>query len=74
MALTVDLPPVDNKLNTRCMLSSRGRTHMSEPQGQEQTPTVQQLAIEVARLRERVEDLETPESLTQPFAAMVISL
>ena len=34
---------------------------MSEPQ--EHTPTVQQLAAEVARLRERVEDLEDSNEL-----------
>lgn len=36
---------------------------MSEPQEQERTPTVQQLAAEVARLRERVEDLEDSREL-----------
>jgi hypothetical protein len=36
---------------------------MSEPQEQERTPTVQQLAAELARLRERVEDLEDAREL-----------
>ncbi|MDQ2945388.1 MAG: hypothetical protein M3Y27_05510 [Acidobacteriota bacterium] len=36
---------------------------MSEPQEREESPTVQQLAIEVARLRERVEDLEDAREL-----------
>ena len=36
---------------------------MSEPQEEERTPTVQQLAAEVARLRERVEDLEDSREL-----------
>jgi len=31
---------------------------MSEPQEQQPAPTLQQLAAEVARLRERVEDLD----------------
>jgi len=36
---------------------------MSEPLEQETTPTLQQLAAEVARLRERVEDLEDAKAL-----------
>ncbi|MBI4908731.1 MAG: hypothetical protein HY820_34240 [Acidobacteria bacterium] len=36
---------------------------MAETQEQEGTPTVQQLAAEVARLRERVEDLEDAREL-----------
>jgi hypothetical protein len=36
---------------------------MSEPPEQERTPTVQQLAAEVARLRERIEDLEDSREL-----------
>jgi len=36
---------------------------MSEPLEQEGTPTIQQLAAEVARLRERVEDLEDAREL-----------
>ena len=36
---------------------------MTEIQEQEGTPTVQQLAAEVARLRERVEDLEDAREL-----------
>lgn len=36
---------------------------MSEPQEREESPTVQQLAIEVAGLRERVEDLEDAREL-----------
>ncbi|HME08270.1 MAG TPA: hypothetical protein VKG25_14540 [Bryobacteraceae bacterium] len=36
---------------------------MSEPLEQESTPTIQQLAAEVARLRERVEDLEDAREL-----------
>jgi hypothetical protein len=35
---------------------------MSEPQGQA-TPTLEELAAEVARLRERVEDLEDAREL-----------
>lgn len=46
-----------------CMLESRGRMRMSEAPKQEHTPTVQQLAAEVARLRERVEDLEDSREL-----------
>ena len=37
--------------------------HMNETQEQEGTPTVQQLAAELARLRERVEDLEDAREL-----------
>lgn len=37
--------------------------HMSENQEQEFNPTVQRLAAEVARLRERVEDLEDAREL-----------
>ena len=36
---------------------------MSEPQNQERTPTLEQLAVEVARLRERIEDLEDAREL-----------
>jgi len=36
---------------------------MSESSGQENAPTVQQLAAEVASLRERVEDLEDAKEL-----------
>ena len=36
---------------------------MTETQEQEGTPTVQQLAAELARLRERVEDLEDAREL-----------
>ena len=36
---------------------------MSEPQEQQPAPTLQQLAAEVARLRERVEDLEDAREL-----------
>lgn len=36
---------------------------MTETQKQEGTPTVQQLAAELARLRERVEDLEDAREL-----------
>jgi hypothetical protein len=36
---------------------------MSDPQEQEPIPTVQQLAGELARLRERVEDLEDGREL-----------
>lgn len=36
---------------------------MTETQEQERTPAVQQLAAEVARLRERVEDLEDAREL-----------
>lgn len=36
---------------------------MNETQEQEGTPTVQQLAAELARLRERVEDLEDAREL-----------
>ena len=36
---------------------------MSESSEQETTPTLQQLAAEVARLRERVEDLEDAKAL-----------
>ena len=36
---------------------------MSDPQKQEPIPTVQQLAGELARLRERVEDLEDGRGL-----------
>lgn len=45
------------------MLLSRGRMLMSDPQEQEPIPTVQQLAGELARLRERVEDLEDGREL-----------
>lgn len=37
--------------------------HMTETQEQEGIPTVQQLAAELARLRERVEDLEDVREL-----------
>ena len=36
---------------------------MSESQEQERAPTIQQLAAEIARLRERVEDLEDAREL-----------
>ena len=36
---------------------------MSESQKQERAPTFQQLAAEIARLRERVEDLEDAREL-----------
>ncbi len=36
---------------------------MSEPQEQEHSPTIQQLAADVAQLRERVEDLEDAREL-----------
>ena len=36
---------------------------MSELQEQERAPTIQQLAAEIARLRERVEDLEDAREL-----------
>ena len=36
---------------------------MSEPQNQERMPTLQELAAEVARLRDRVEDLEDAREL-----------
>ncbi len=36
---------------------------MTETQEHERTPTVQQLAAELARLRERVEDLEDAREL-----------
>ncbi len=36
---------------------------MSEPQEPDRSPTIQQLAVEVARLRERVEDLEDAKEL-----------
>ena len=36
---------------------------MSEPQEREPTPSVQRLPAEVARLRERVEDLEDAREL-----------
>jgi hypothetical protein len=36
---------------------------MSESAKQESTPTIQQLAAELARLRERVEDLEDAKDL-----------
>ena len=36
---------------------------MSESQKQERAPTIQQLAAEIARLRERVEDLEDAREL-----------
>ena len=45
------------------MLLGRGRTRMSEPQLHDLTATVQQLAAELARLRERVEDLEDSREL-----------
>ena len=36
---------------------------MSEPQERERTPTLQELAAELAQLRERVEDLEDAREL-----------
>ena len=36
---------------------------MSEPQERERTPTLENLAAEVARLRQRVEDLEDAREL-----------
>jgi len=36
---------------------------MSEPQERERTPTLEELAAELARLRERVEDLEDAREL-----------
>ena len=36
---------------------------MSEPQERERTPTLQEVAAEVAQLRERVEDLEDAREL-----------
>ena len=36
---------------------------MSELQEQERAPTIQQLAAEIARLRERIEDLEDAREL-----------
>ena len=36
---------------------------MSEPSEQETAPTLQRLAAEVARMRERVEDLEDAKAL-----------
>ena len=36
---------------------------MSEPQERERTPTLEEIAAELARLRERVEDLEDAREL-----------
>jgi hypothetical protein len=38
---------------------------MSEPGTQDQLPTLQQLATEIVRLRERVEDLEDARELDE---------
>ena len=36
---------------------------MNEPQGEQHPPTIQELAAEVVRLRDRVEDLEDAREL-----------
>jgi hypothetical protein len=51
------------RISLRYMLLSRGRTLMSDPQEQELVSTVKHLAGELARLSERVEDLEDGREL-----------
>ena len=45
------------------MLLNRGKTHMSEAKAHPMIPTLEELAAEVAQLRERIEDLEDAREL-----------